>query len=656
MPRIAWTACVIALCWPALAIAGERGADAKPAQSKPDPKPDAEPSEAAALAAARTNMDQLLQELLTQPSDAAPAESTALQLEVVPPALTSEPKAAVLRPEPGSELEWLHGVELPDIPVRWHDQLLQLLAYYRDDPRGRAHIRGWLQRSGRYEAMIRKKLAEAGMPRDLMYIAMVESGFDPVVQSSASAVGLWQLVATTASEYGLDKSRWLDDRRNPERATDAAIAYLKQLHDRLGSWPLSLAAFNMGYSGLLRSVRKYNTNDYWLLARLEAGLPYETVVYVAKVMACAIVAHNPERFGLGDVVKDPPLQFATVQVPGGSTLARLASAASISSSDLARWNPELLHQRVPPDVKQWGLRLPVASSAQFARRWPQLQTEEPRNTTHVLRFGEGLDDVAQLYGTTARKLRVLNDLSEDDNLEPGLRLKVPSVAPEARRDADLPVVAIPRLSFSYPSRRHIFYRVQEGDRAERIAKFFKVEMRELRLWNAISPDASLHEGMTLQLYVPSDVDLSRAVYLTPEKARVLVVGSPEFLDYHEGLRDRVRVRYKVKPGDTLSTLAERFDLSVGSICRINGFDRDHALAADSELILYTKVREPAPGTPVATKLGASQPAPAKAVTPRAGPRGPSAAKPATTQPSPAKPAPAKATAGNRSEPRHAAGR
>lgn len=607
MTRAGWIACSLALLWPSAALAGENTAASKPGVPKPgaaksaaapngaiDSARSAEPSASAALAAARVDLDSLLGELLTEKRDPGSTPTPTLQLEVTPPALTSEPPAAVLRPEPASDLDWLAGLELPDIPIRWHDQLLQLLAYYRDDARGRAHIRAWLQRAGRYEDMIRAKLADAGLPRDLLYVAMVESGFDPITQSHANAVGLWQMVATTASEYDLERTPWLDERRSPERATEAAVRYLKDLHERLGSWPLSLAAFNMGYGALVRSVRKYNTNDYWLLARLEAGLPYETVVYVAKVMACAIVAHNPERFGLGQLSKEPPLQLTTVQVPGGSLLSKLASAASVGAEELAQWNPELLRKRVPPDVKQWSLRIPAAARSQFARRWPQLQGAEPRYTSYALRFGERLDEVAQRYGTSERKLRALNDLNDDETIQAGFRMKVPDVEPEPPKATELTVVAVPKLAFSYPSRKHVFYRVKPGDRAEQIAKFFKVDMRELRLWNAISPDAALHAGMTLQLFVPKDLDLSHAVVLTPDRTRQLVVGSQEFLDYHEGLRDRVRIRYTVKPGDTLASLAERYELSVGSICRINGFDRNHKLAVKSEIVLYTKADEPAP--------------------------------------------------------------
>jgi membrane-bound lytic murein transglycosylase D len=553
--------------------------------------------DAAAIRAARADLDALVATLITDHDDddegeVAQPREPAIQVEVTPPALGSESLSDEDSATPPVDISWLAGIELPDIPIRWNDQLLQLLRYYREDARGRAHVRAWLQRAGRYEPMIRAKLKELDLPQDLLYVPMVESGYDPTIESSAGAAGMWQLVETTASDYGVEKSRWVDQRKDAALATDAATRYLKELNARLGSWPLSLAAFNMGFGALQRSVRKYNTNDFWLLARLEAGLPYETIVYVAKIMACAIVAHNPERFGLADVQKDPPVGVALVQVPGGVGLGRLAAAASISVDALLELNPELLRKRIPPDVKQWGLHIPSDRAERFARRWPELQPQQPTFATHVLRFGERLKDVAEMYGTTERKLRALNDLADSDPVLPGARVKVPDVEPDKLPAPSEPaVVGVPGQSFHYPGRRHIYYRVQSGDTASVIAKFFHVSLDEMRAWNSVNTEAALMSGMTLQLFVPEGVDLKAAVYLSEADVRPLVVGSDPFFEYHEAQRDRVRLRYRVKSGDTLETLAQRYDLSVGWIARINGFSRERQLAEGAEIILYVPSKD-----------------------------------------------------------------
>lgn len=539
---------------------------------------------AEALRLARVELDAL--DARSAADDAEQGE--AIEYEATPPALSADLSAAPARPQDESaRAPWLEGIRLPDFPIRWDRRLVEMLEYYRDDPRGRAHMRAWLERSGRYEAMIRRTFREADLPEDLLFVAMVESGFDPTIESPAGAVGMWQFVESTGRDYGLEVDRWVDERRSPEAATRAAVGFFRDLYGRLGSWPLSLAAYNMGYGALLRSIRKYNSNDFWLLSRVEAGLPYETLVYVRKVMACAIVAHNPERFGLGDVQKDAPADTVLVNVPGGTGLGRLARAASMSKSELEELNPEIRRGRMPPDVAEYALRLPADKLERFKSRFSKHDAAEPSHGVHVLRFGERLRDVAEMYGTSERKLRDLNDLGTRERVRPGRRLKVPDVEIEqASEEPSSLRVGVPERSFAYDDREHVFYRVIPGDNIEAIARFFRVGSDELARWNDISPNAKLHTGMVLQLFVPASVDLSRALVIPAERVETMVVGSEEFLNQHEREQDRLRMRYTVKEGDTMSSLASRFELSVGSIARINGFSRYSTLEPGQELILY----------------------------------------------------------------------
>lgn len=525
-------------------------------------------------------------------------EAAAIEAESMPPVLTSDapsalgaggaPSETVMAPE----LDWLAGAVLPDFPVRWDDRLVEQLLYYRDSPQGRATVRALIARSGRYAAMIREKLDAHALPADLLYVAMVESGYDPLARSPVGAVGMWQFVEPTGRDYGLAIDRWVDERRSPERATEAAARFFKDLQAKLGSWPLAIAAFNMGYGALLRSIRKYNTNDIGVLSRIEAGLPYETIVYVSKVTAFAIVARNPERFGLSDVTPEDSLQLAKVDVPGGLGLGKLARAAGITVEELAAYNPELLRSRVPPDVKRWTIRIPSERAARFAEKIGALPSEAPTHGHYVMRFGERLRDVAALYGTTEGKLRALNELEDGVEALPGSKLLVPDVEPEALpADAGEVVVGVPAQSFDLPSRKRVFYAVKPGDTALDIATFFQVSLDELRRWNDITTDAALHSGMVLQIYAPKSLDLSGAITIDPSRVRTLVVGSEEFFAHHEALRDRVRVRYRVRPGDTLESIGERYELSAGSIARINSFSRYSKLEPGSEIILYVPTQE-----------------------------------------------------------------
>jgi membrane-bound lytic murein transglycosylase D len=514
----------------------------------------------------------------------APLVTLGLPLPSMTSSLPTPPLASTA---PVAPLGWLRGLALPDLPVRWDDRLIRMLEYYKNDARGRAQMRGLLARQGSYGALIRAKLKAANLPEDLVYLAMVESAFDPRARSEVGALGMWQLMPAPATEYDLEMSRWVDERMCPEHSTEAALHYLHDVYTDLGSWPLSMAAFNMGYGALLRAIQKYNTNDFWLLASLEAGLPYETITYVTRVMAFAIIGHNRARFGLGDLVVDPAVESVSVEIAGGVSLSKLARAAGVDVAVLSALNPELKKPRLPPDVKTWPVRIPKDRIQRFHDKWQSQAVTLPAHREYVLRLGERLSDVAELYGTTTAKLLKLNDLTDGATLQAGHKLAVPDVDPAARKpDAERPVVGVPGDSFVYVDRHRVFYRVADGDELGEIARFFRVTSDELRMWNRIAMDAKLQRGMYLQLFVPADAELTQALVLAPNQVRMLVVGSEEFFAFHEGQQNRVRLRYRVRPGDTLRSVAERFELSVGSIARINQFGRDKKLEPDSEIIIY----------------------------------------------------------------------
>jgi membrane-bound lytic murein transglycosylase D len=378
----------------------------------------------------------------------------------------------------------------------------------------------------------------------------------------------------------------VDERMSVLRSTDAALRYLSDLREDLGSWPHALAAFNMGHGALLRSMQKYNTNDFWLLSSLEAGLPFETIQYVTKVSAYAIIGRNPARFGLGDLVMDPPVDTVDVALPGGTSLARIARAAGLELEQLARLNPELKKARLPPDVKTWDVHIPRERVARFRDKWAGQGQALPAHRMHSIRLGERLSDVADMYGTTAPKLLKLNDLPDASSVRAGFKLRVPDVEPTLRIEPETPTVGVLGDRFVYADRKRVFYRVADGDELAEVAKFFRISPDEILLWNRISHDCKLQRGMFLQLFVPLDADLSQTVVLAPNEVRTLVVGSEEFFNFHETQQNRVRLRYRVKPGDTLKSLADRFELSVGSIARINQFSRNTKLTPDSEIIVY----------------------------------------------------------------------
>lgn len=532
-----------------------------------------------------------------------------VRISAGPPAVSSEaPASGAEAPARSSrDLSFLRDLTLPDIPVRWDERVIRYLEFFRDEPRGQRFIRAWMQRLNRYGPTIRRTLEHQGLPRDLIFVAMVESGFDPVARSHASAAGMWQFMKPTGQELGLTVDHWVDMRLDPERATDAAGRYLGQLYERFGAWELAFSAYNMGYGALLRSIRKYNTNDYWTLAHLEAALPFETTLYVSKIIACAIVAHNLTRFGLADLEQEAPIRWETVSVPGGTTLRQVARAAGADLDTLRALNPALRRDRTPPSAERWDVHIPPEAHSRFTERWARAQPRDAGHRTHVLRFGETLADLAHASGVSEADLAELNGVQDGERVGAGTTLLVPVVPNRRARargdDEALPVIAVPEGPREIPGRRRVFYRVVRGDALADIARFFRVEVDEIRRWNQVDPSAELQSGMFLQLFVRPEVDLGRALVLTPDECRALVVGSEEFFAYHEGQNGRIRFRYRVRAGDTLSEIAQRFGIPTSSLARINQIGRRATIHPDQELIIYAEPsrvpRElrPPPATP-----------------------------------------------------------
>ncbi len=520
------------------------------------------------------------------------------------------PPPSVLAPDRAdgamAQADWLSKLALPDLPVRWNERLVQYLEFYKSDPRGRAIAAIWYKKSGAYEPMLRAILRENKVPEDLLWVAVIESGLRPTVYSAAGAAGLWQFMPDTGKLYGLVIDRWVDERLDPVRSTQAAARYLYDLHRRFGTWELALAAYNMGFGGLLTTIRKYNSNDYWDLSRFEAGLPWETTLYVPKILALAVMARNPAEFGLDGLQREAPLAFDEVDVAPGVSLSSIADAAGVALDDVEQLNPQLLASRVPPRVPNrsaagaWPIRVPQGRAGGVTANLVRARSREPRVDTVVIRQGESLADLARSRSTSERQIEQLNALRPDEVPRPGTVLVVPVAPPAASpRPEDKPVVVVAADLASPAGTRRVFYRVVPGDTLAGIANALSVRADEIRRWNALDPMARLHEGMTLLALVPKTRDLSQVLTWTDDDVKVLVAGSDEFFSYFEGLKDRVRTTIVVKLGDTWKTIARRTGLSVGMLERINRRARSDGLQPGERLVVYLPARSATRSGPAA---------------------------------------------------------
>ncbi len=242
-----------------------------------------------------------------------------------------------------------------DLPVTYNKKVSKWVAYYQG--RGNKWFRNWLQRSYKYMPFIQNELKKSGLPLDLAYMVMIESGFAPNAISHADAVGPWQFIEPTGTRYGLEKNWWLDERRDLKKSTLAAIKYLSDLHREFGSWYLVAASYNMGENGLRRQIKKYGTKDYWTLIKLSA-LPAETQEYVPKILAAMLISKAPNLYGFRDLEKMDPLEYEVVLVPGGTELDPLADQIGITRKSLKDLNAELFLGYIPRQVEKHYIRVP----------------------------------------------------------------------------------------------------------------------------------------------------------------------------------------------------------------------------------------------------------------------------------------------------------
>lgn len=505
--------------------------------------------------------------------------------------------------EVATDAEWIRSLTLPDLPVRLESRVIRYLKFYRDNAQGKAIARAWAKKSGRYVPALKAELQKAGLPTDLVWLSLIESGHNPTIVSRAGAAGLWQFMPESGRVYGLSVDRWTDERLDPKRSTEAAVLYLSDLHRRFGTWELAMAAYNMGYGGLSKAIRKFNTNDYWELCRYEAGIPWETTLYVPKIFAIAVVMTNRKAFGLDDVSADPAESFESVVVAAGTPIERIAAAAEVPISTIETLNPQLLAGRTPPPKpgaapKSYVVRVPKGNARAVSEKLAKSDLDADLEP-YVVRAGDSVSTIATARGSQEGSIKQTNRLSEKESLEPGTVLLVPKKAAKSVDTPEDGIVVVSPREFKYPDRERVFYRVRGGDTLGRIATALGTTRSDLVSWNALDPNARLQAGMTLQVWVKPSDDLSSVRVLRESEAQLLVAGTPEFFDHFEGLNGRKRIVVEAKAGDTLASLGKRYGMSIGWMERINRRSRKKALADGEKLVVY--VAQNAPVNSVATE-------------------------------------------------------
>ncbi|BDG02716.1 lytic transglycosylase domain-containing protein [Anaeromyxobacter oryzae] len=414
-----------------------------------------------------------------------------------------------------------------DIPIEVNEAVVAYIRFFQS-PLVRGHFVKWLGRAHRYMEKYRAILKDEGLPEDTVFLAMIESGFANFAYSRASAVGPWQFIAPTGRMFGLTQDFWVDERRDPEKSAHAAARFLKQLYQQTGDWRLAWAGYNAGVGRVLLG-KQQGHDDFWEMAAVTGrGAPFreETKGYVPKLMAAAIVYKHQEAFGFSpdEIEREKWVDYEEVKIPQATLLSVLARAAGVSERDILDLNPELRRACTPP--RPYRLKIPQAQAEVFAKSWPAMQSQVRLTFAgHVIRRGDTLSGIAARYGVPVQGIVEMNGLKGHKHLRVGTELLIPRPVGSA--------VASARVAPEPVARR-----AAESPRQQRVAA---VEVEKVAARGA-----------------------SKAAAKQP------------------------RADVKVRAGDTLWSISQRYGVELGELCRWNGIKNPqrHKLLVGARLVVY----------------------------------------------------------------------
>ncbi|MGB6931745.1 MAG: LysM peptidoglycan-binding domain-containing protein [Acidobacteriaceae bacterium] len=377
-----------------------------------------------------------------------------------------------------------------DLPLVVNDYVAGYINYFTNTKKGHNTIENSLAREGLYRAMVEQVLTDAGVPKDLIYLAIAESGFRPrAVNARSGAGGMWQFMPY--GDYGLVRNAWVDERFDPEKSTRAYARYIKELHEQFGDWYLAMAAYDWGAGKVQRAVQRTGYADFWELYQRNV-LPAETKNYVPIIVAAAIMAKNPSQYGLSDIPVDPPLRSDTVTIDSSINLRLVADLVGTTTEQIQELNPSLLQMTTPSDFS-FDLHLPPGTAPLFQQRLA-LVPEEHRNAWryHIATQDDTLASIAQSFHVSTKELAEANGLHSDDSIHANQALVIPVPPPPM-------------------STAHMRYRVRRGDTMVTLADRFGVTTSQLRRWNGLHGNR-LPVGRTIYVSEPVRTHRRRSRY------------------------------------------------------------------------------------------------------------------------------------------------
>lgn len=443
-----------------------------------------------------------------------------------------------------------------DFPMSDHPRVMTFLDRYQG--RQKRTLTTWLQRSGRYLPKMQLVFASEGVPLDLAYLAMIESGFNVRAYSWAHAAGPWQFIESTGRMYGLKNDWWQDDRLDLEHSTRAAARFLKDLYKRFdGDWYLAVAAYNAGPGRVSQAIRASGSRDFWTLA--EGGvLRTETIEYVPKLLAALHLASDPQAYGFADLELAEPIDYEVVKVETQTDLEVVAELSGAGYQKIKELNPALKRWSTPPGVKNYQVRVPVGTAERFNRLYADLPADQRvRYYRHQIKSGDTLLLLAKRYQIQVEDIIALNNISNPRALQLGHDLILPLREGYTQRPME-------SLADSYVRSRRRSYTVQAGDSLWSIARRFEVTEKQLRVWNTLGWSNMLRPGQVLLVSQPSNRVAAKAGAKQQPTAELI---------------------YQVEAGDTLWGIGRRFAVNTDQIRQWNDLTREHVLRPGQKLTL-----------------------------------------------------------------------
>lgn len=491
-----------------------------------------------------------------------------------------------------------------NVPVILNERVKSCILYYQTVARDA--FAKYLGRSTKYMPMAIKIFEEYGLPSDLVYLAIVESGFNPHAYSWARAMGMWQFIAETGRLYNMERTWWYDERKDPVKSSHAAARFLKDLYDEFGSWELALAAYNGGPQRIRNTTKKQDTHDFWKLK-----LKKQTMDYVPFFMAAVMICKDPERFGFTDINYQPEWVYDEVQISKSLELKTVASALGCTLEELRELNPELLRQYTPPNAKRYNLRVPSGMKERFLAVYDELPSSKETNwVQHKVRKGESVGSIARKYGVSEYAIREANNLSSRSKIYAGKVIIVPAADDRAYSSSKS------EKNKNYESEDDV-YIVRSGDTVSDIARAFGTTAAEIRRLNNLGKKSQIFVGQEIRVRASgksgkSDKrldgsgaytvrsgdtiwDIARHLGISPDALRsandldknAQIFPGQKLVISNKSNNDKSFKIYIVKPGDTIYAIAALFNTTVSRILSWNELADAHNIRAGLQLKIYS---------------------------------------------------------------------